>query len=66
MNIPFHERPTCTIDEACAASGLGRTKINQAIVDGRLQTVKVDARRLIVVPSLLKLLSPTQQEVDAA
>jgi hypothetical protein len=35
MIIPFCERPTCTIAEACAASGLGRTKIYQTMADGR-------------------------------
>ncbi len=54
--IRFADRVTCTIPEACQASGLGRTKLYQAMADGRLEFVKVDARRLVRVASLLKLL----------
>ena len=61
MGIPFCERPTCTIAEACAASGLGRTKLYEAMADGRLAWTKVDNRRLIAVPSLLKMLAPAAQ-----
>jgi excisionase family DNA binding protein len=61
-NIPFPERPTCTIPEACQASGLGRTKLYEEMADGHLEFVKIGSRRLIVVPSLLKLLTPTKRE----
>ena len=54
--IPFQERPTCTVAEACKASGIGRSKLYELMGDNRLKTVKVDKRRLIVVPSLLDLL----------
>ena len=54
--IPFRERLSCTIAEACAATGIGRTKIYEALSDGRLESVKVDNRRLIIVASLLRLL----------
>ena len=50
--IPFKERITCTIAEACEATGLGRTKIYEMLSD--LETVKADKRRLIIVPSLLR------------
>jgi excisionase family DNA binding protein len=56
-DIPFADRITCTIPEACQVSGLGRTKLYQAMSDGRLEFVKVDNRRLVCIPSLLKLLS---------
>ena len=55
--VPFTDRITCTIAEACAASGLGRTKIYEAIGDGRLRATKVDNRRLIFVASLLRMLN---------
>ena len=55
-NIPFRERISCTITEACAASGIGRTKLYEAMGDGRLETVKVDNRRLVLVASLLRML----------
>lgn len=51
-------RPTVTVAEACIATGLGRTKIYEAIGDGRLTSIKVDGRRLIHVSSLVKLLEP--------
>jgi hypothetical protein len=54
--IPFSQRPTCTIDEGCAASGLGRSTIYEAMRDGRLQYSKVGKRTLLNVPSLLQLI----------
>jgi excisionase family DNA binding protein len=59
--FPFSERVTCTISEACAASGLGRTKIYEILADGRLESTRIDRRRLILVASLLKLLEPEQR-----
>ncbi len=56
-HIPFADRITCTIPEACQVSGLGRTKLYELMADGRLEFVKVDNRRLPRVASLLKLLS---------
>jgi excisionase family DNA binding protein len=54
--IPFTHRLTCTIDEACEATGLGRTKLYELIGAGQLATTTVGRRRLIVVRSLLSLL----------
>ena len=65
MSVPFSERPTCSIAEACQASGLGRTKLYEAMADGRLTSIKIDNRRLVVVPSLLKMLEPERLN-DAA
>jgi hypothetical protein len=65
MSVPFSERPTCTIAEACEVSGLGRTKLYQAMADGRLVSIKIDNRRLVVVASLLKMLEPERLN-DAA
>ena len=56
QHIPFADRITCTVSEACQVSGLGRTKLYQAMSEGRLKFVKFDKRRLIHIPSLLKLL----------
>jgi len=58
--IPFRERISCTIAEACTASGIGRTKLYEAMSDGRLESVKVDNRRLVLVPSLLRLIEPNR------
>jgi excisionase family DNA binding protein len=59
--IPFSQRVSCTIAEACQATGLGRTKIYEAISDGRLKSVKVDNRRLVIVASLFQLLGSTSE-----
>jgi hypothetical protein len=56
--IPFRERLSCTIQEACAATGLGRTKMYEEIGAGRVQTRKFGARTLIVVDSLVALIDP--------
>jgi hypothetical protein len=55
--IPFAERPSCTIEEACQATGLGRTKLYEEMAAGRVQTTYVGRRRLVLVPSLLRLLT---------
>jgi excisionase family DNA binding protein len=54
-SIPFRERLTCTVPEACDATGLGRSKIYEEIGAGRIQTAKIGKRTLIVVSSLLTL-----------
>ncbi len=54
--IPFGQRPTCTIAEACDAVGLGRTKLYELIGRGHLDTITIGRRRLVHIPSLLKLL----------
>jgi excisionase family DNA binding protein len=62
IRIPFTQRVTCTVAEACEASGLGRTKIFEAISDGRLSTTKLDGRRLVYVASLLSMLGASEQK----
>jgi hypothetical protein len=57
--IPFRERISCTIPEACAATGLGRTKMYEEIGAGRIQTRKFGTRTLIVVASLVALIDPS-------
>lgn len=54
--LPFALRLTCTIAEACEASGLGRTKLYELIGDGRLLTTTVGRRRLVIIQSLVTLL----------
>ena len=56
--IPFAERLTCTISEACEVTGIGRTKLYELIGDGHLATTTIGRRRLVVVRSLLSLLEP--------
>jgi excisionase family DNA binding protein len=54
--MPFAQRLTCTIDEACEVTGLGRTKLYELIGAGRIVTTTIGRRRLVVVRSLLALL----------
>lgn len=54
--IPFAQRLTCTINEACEVTGLGRTKLYEMIGARYLATTTVGRRRLVVVRSLLSLL----------
>jgi hypothetical protein len=65
--IPFSARLTCTVQEACQATGWCKNKIFDLIAEKRLDSRKVDRRRLIVVASLLRLLDlePTAQAPDA-
>jgi len=56
QRVPFAEKLTCTINEACEMTGLGRTKLHELIGDGHLATTTVGRRRLVVVRSLLSLL----------
>ena len=63
-NIPFVERPSCTVQEAIQATGLSRTTLYEKIADGELVSKTVGRRRLINVPSLLALVAggPAQEE----
>ncbi|MGA8615706.1 MAG: helix-turn-helix domain-containing protein [Xanthobacteraceae bacterium] len=62
--IPFSQRVSCSIAEACQATGLGRTKLYEAISDGRIKSVKVGNRRLVIVASLFQLLGSTSENIE--
>jgi excisionase family DNA binding protein len=64
--IPFAQRVTCTITDACEAMGLGRTKIYELIGDGRLIATSVGRRRLVVVASLLTLMKTNRSRTGHA
>lgn len=55
-SLPFAERLSCTIDEACEATGLGRTKLYELIGAGQIVTTTIGRRRLVMVRSLIALL----------
>jgi hypothetical protein len=63
--IPFRERISCTIPEACAATGLGRTKMYEEIGAGRVHVRKFGTRTLIVVASLVALIDPGPNAASA-
>ena len=54
--MPFAQRLTCTIDDACEVTGLGRTKLYELMGAGHIVTTTIGLRRLVVVQSLLALL----------
>jgi excisionase family DNA binding protein len=57
QTVPFSERTSCTILEACSATGLSRSKLYEEIAAGRIKTAKVGGRSLVVVASLLSLIT---------
>lgn len=48
-----------TVNQAMAALGLGRTKINDLMLKGTLVRVKIDTRTLITTESIRALIPPT-------
>jgi hypothetical protein len=58
--MDFKQRLTCSIKEASAATGLGLTKIGEAVRDGRIKSKLVDGRRILDVPSVINLVSMDQ------
>jgi hypothetical protein len=54
--IPFGERLTCSVDDATKVSGLSRSMIYNKMKSGEIEWVKIGARRLLKVSSLLRLL----------
>ena len=54
--IPFRERPTCSVEEAVEATSIGRSKLYMDMKAGKLEFVKHGTRRLVSVPSLLKMI----------
>jgi excisionase family DNA binding protein len=61
--IPFSQRLSCTIDEACEATSLGRTKLYELIGAGQLATTTVGRRRLVIVRGLQSLLEANKIDV---
>jgi excisionase family DNA binding protein len=52
QSIPFHERRTCTVKEACAVIPCGRTHLYAMIRAGLVQAEKFGSKTLIVIASL--------------
>ncbi len=64
-NIPFAQRLTCTVAEACEVTGLGRAKLYELIGDGRVTTTTIGRRRLVLVQSLLALVGAAGRPLAA-
>jgi excisionase family DNA binding protein len=60
VGFPFRERITCTVAEACIATGLGRTKLYELIKLKKVAASKVGARTLIDVRSLVSAVGAPQ------
>lgn len=63
--IPFYQRVTCTVPEACECTGLGKTTIFEKIADGTLDSTTVGRRRLVSVASLLRMVE-VEPKTEAA
>ena len=61
MSIPYRDRITITVAEFCDATGLGRTKANELMAAGAVETKNVGRRKLILVRSVLKLLEGSDE-----
>lgn len=59
--VPFRDRISCTIEQACEATGLGRTKLYMLMDAGVLKSVTVGRRRLVLMESLIALLQPDEK-----
>jgi len=57
IHVPFEERLTCSVAEACDAIGLSRAKIYELIAGGAVDSLTIGRRRLIRVPSLKRLVN---------
>ena len=52
----YHPPVSVTIDDTSRITGLGRTKIYELISEGRLKTVAIGRRRLVLYNSIETLL----------
>jgi excisionase family DNA binding protein len=57
---PATDAITAPVDKFCVLSGLGKNTIYQMIRDGRLTSIKIGRRRLIVLDSYRRLIREEQ------
>jgi hypothetical protein len=57
-NVPFKDRISASVDECCAAVGIGRSLMYELIRNKEVETRTEGRRRLILVPSLLRRFNP--------
>jgi hypothetical protein len=63
---PGHQPIAVTVKAACHISGLGKTKLFELIGSGRLDTVAVGKRRLVIYASIERLLDPKARDAQMA
>lgn len=56
-SIPLNERAALSVRQACAYSGIGRTKIYELLAEGKLASRKIGDRRLVLRESIDRLLT---------
>jgi len=67
MNLPIPDRAhLLTIDEACQALGIGRTKTYELVMSGVLASVKIGSRRLVAVTTIAQYIEQCLQAAAAA
>jgi hypothetical protein len=54
--VPFRERLTCSLPEAVQATSISRSTLYNRMKAGELDYRKNGKRRLVMVPSLLKMI----------
>ena len=52
------KRKAVPVNEACDITGLGRTKLYELISQGKLKSVAIGRRRLVLMASIESLLDP--------
>ena len=57
---PASDAITAPVDKFCILSGLGKNTVYQMIGDGRLASIKIGRRRLVVVDSYRRLIQEEQ------
>jgi excisionase family DNA binding protein len=63
-NIP-NDIITATIPEFCRVSGNGRSKTYELLAEGRLKSIKIGKRRLILINSYRELVDELLAEAEA-
>jgi hypothetical protein len=58
--LPLRDRIYCSVSQGQEATSLGKTKFFALLKAGRIKSVLVDGRRLVVVSSLLELGKPQE------
>jgi excisionase family DNA binding protein len=53
MSVPFSERPTCSVKEACEATALSCSSLYELIAAGKIRKIKLGKKTLIDVRTLL-------------
>jgi len=64
--VPIRERATVTVRVASEFSGVSRSRLYELMHHGDLESTTIQGRRLIRVPSLLKLVGDQNTSAQAA